>query len=81
MDKDITEIFNKTINDNKLKKINSYYLSNYQMNVLDNFNIPYSKCGTARDLLYYLQDIVDDEELDEVAREIEEYAYYHETNK
>ena len=81
MDQDITEIFNKTINDNKLKKINSYYLSNYQMNVLDNFNIPYSKCETARELLYYLQDIVDDEELDEVAREIEEYAYYHETNK
>ena len=81
MDKDIAEIFNKTINDNKLNKINSYYLSNYQMNVLDNFNIPYGKCETARDLLYYLQDIVDDEELDEVAREIEEYAYYYETNK
>ena len=37
-----------------------------------------------RELLYYLSDVVDEEEydeLEEVAREINDYYYYHEMRK
>lgn len=78
---DIEEI----IENNKYQKINdNIYLTNYQTKVLDDFHIPYKDCQSARDILFLLEDTYDDEEfeeLEEVARQIEEYSYYHETNK
>ena len=79
------EDFKKQIHDNQYKKINeNLYLTNYQTKVLDDFHIPYQNCKNARDILFLLEDTYDDEEfeeLDEIARQIEEYSYYHETNK
>lgn len=79
------EDFEKQIHDNQYKKINeNLYLTNYQTKVLDDFHIPYQDCKNARDILFLLEDTYDDEEfeeLDEIARQIEEYSYYHETNK
>lgn len=70
---------------NQLKKINdSLYLTNYQAKVLEDYHIPYKDCKSTRDILFLLEDNYDDEEfeeLDEIARQLEEYSYYHETNK
>ena len=55
-------------------------MTNYQCEVLDKFHIPYQNCQTTKELLFYLTDILDEEEydeLEEVAREIAEFDYYH----
>lgn len=82
---DLTEYLKKEINKNEYQKINdNLYLTKYQSKVLDDFHIPYKDCNSAREILFLLEDTYDDEEfaeLDEIARQIEEYSYYHETNK
>lgn len=73
---------NKIIKDNELNKINDkVYLTNYQIEVLEKNNIPFQNCQDLQELLIYLEDIIDDEELDEIADEISEFSYYHFTNK
>ena len=62
------------------KQVKQMYLTNYQCEVLDKFHIPYKNCQTTKELLFYLTDILDEEEydeLEEVAREIAEFDYYH----
>ena len=81
LEKDIEKISQN----HQIKKINdNLYLTDYQTQVLDKYQIGYQDCKSARDILFLLEDIYDDEdfeELDEIARQIEEYSYYHETNK
>ena len=82
---DIENIVNETLNAQELVQINkNLYLTNYQRQVLEQYHIPYQSCQSGRELLFLLSDIVDDEEydeLEEVARQIDEFAYYHETDK
>ena len=84
-EKELEETLEKTIQEHQYQKVNDeLYLTNYQTKVLDEFHIPYKDCKSARDILFLLEDTYDDEEfeeLDEIARQIEEYSYYHETNK
>ncbi len=73
------------LKNNTLEKINeNLYLTNYQKQVLENYHIPFQNCKNAKELLFYLSDITDEEEydeLEEVARQIDEFSYYHETHK
>jgi len=57
------------------------YLTKYQKYILEENNIPYTTCNTMNELLFLLSDITDDEELESVARQIEEFHYYNETKK
>lgn len=69
---------------NDLEKVGNLYLTKYQQQVLEEYHIPYQTCGSAKELLFLLSDIVDEEEYDElesVANEISEFSYYHETRK
>lgn len=70
---------------NTLEKVNeNVYLTKYQKKVLDDYHIPYQNCQSMKDLLFYLSDVVDEDEydeLEEVARQIDEFSYYHETHK
>lgn len=79
-----TEILN-TFEDNSLKQVNeTLYLTGYQMNVLNEAHIPYQTCSNVKDILFLLNDIVDEEEydeIDEVARQLSEFSYYEETHK
>ena len=69
---------------NDLEKVGNLYLTKYQQQVLEEYHIPYQNCGSSKELLFLLSDIVDEEEYDElenVANEIAEFSYYHGTRK
>ena len=73
--------FNNLINDNKINKINGHiYLTNKQIEVLNNHQINYQDCHDLKELLFLMDDI-DDEEIDEIAMDISELNYYQYTNK
>ena len=73
--------FNNLINQNKLNKINNnIYLTNKQIDILNNHQINYQNCQDLKELLFLIDDI-DDEEIEEIALEISELNYYQYTNK
>ncbi len=73
--------FNNIINENKINKINDHiYLTNKQIEVLNNHQINYQDCHDLKELLFLMDDI-DDEEIDEIAMDISELNYYQYTNK
>ncbi len=73
--------FNNIINDNKINKINDHiYLTNKQIEVLNNHQVNYQNCHDLKELLFLMDDI-DDEEIDEIAMDISELNYYQYTNK
>ncbi len=73
--------FNNIINENKINKINEHiYLTNKQIEVLNNHQINYQDCHDLKELLFLIDDI-DDEEIDEIAIDISELNYYQYTNK
>ena len=56
--------FNNIINENKINKINDHiYLTNKQIEVLNNHQINYQDCHDLKELLFLMDDI-DDEEID-----------------
>lgn len=73
------------IEQNTLEKVNDkVYLTKYQIQVLEENNIPYKSCNTMSELIFLLSDIAEEEEFDElesVARQIEEFHYYNEVRK
>ncbi len=79
------EDFTNIVEQNKLVHIkDNLYLTNYQREVLEEYHIPYQNVKSNKDLLFYLSEIGSDEEYDElenVARELADYSYYHETHK
>ena len=73
--------FNNLINENKINKINDHiYLTNKQIEVLNNHQVNYQDCHDLKELLFLIDDI-DDEEIDEIALEISELDYYQYTKK
>ena len=79
------EDFTQMVEQNKLVHIkDNLYLTNYQREVLEEYHIPYQNVKSNKDLLFYLSEIGSDEEYDELenfARELADYSYYHETHK
>lgn len=79
------EDFTQMVEQNKLVHIkDNLYLTNYQREVLEEYHIPYQNVKSNKDLLFYLSEISSDEEYDElenIARELADYSYYHETHK
>lgn len=79
------EDFTNIVEQNKLVHIkDNLYLTNYQREVLEEYHIHYQNVKSNKDLLFYLSEIGSDEEYDElenVARELADYSYYHETHK
>ena len=79
------EDFTQMVEQNKLVHIkDNLYLTNYQREVLEEYHIPYQNVKSNKDLLFYLSEIGSDEEYDElenVARELADYSYYHENHK
>ena len=66
------------------KRDNGLILSDYQISVLKLNGINYSKYGSLKEILFAINDILDEEENDEleiVAKEISENDYYNEVNK
>lgn len=69
---------------NMHQKVNNLLLTNEQIEILDKYNIEYKKCTSMNELLYYIDEYLNDEENDELERislEIAETNYYMNTNK
>ena len=88
MNKDIETLVNEAINNNSLVRINDkLYLKKYQIEVLDYYHIDYKKCGTVSEILFLIDEIIENDEvedqdaLEEVAQSLQEFNYYHNTNK
>ncbi len=73
------------IENTKLNKVkNNIYLSNKQIDVLKKYNIDYLKYNNLSDLIFDIEEILNEElydDLDLVSQELQEFNYYNNTNK
>ena len=66
------------------RRNNNMLLSDYQISVLNRNGIDYNKYSSVKDLLFEIENCLDDffdDELDIVGSQISEYIYYNETKK
>ncbi|MBR1414125.1 MAG: hypothetical protein IJ574_05615 [Bacilli bacterium] len=72
------------INNNKLVKINdNIYLSKYQIEILDKYQINYN-VSSVSEILFEIDEVlecIDAPDLEEVANSLQEFEYYNNTNK
>ena len=70
---------------NRLVKINNkLYLTNYQIEILNKYNIDYKSLGNLSSIIYVAEEILEEddyENLDEIIKELAERNYYENTNK
>lgn len=60
---------------------NGIYLSSEQIDILEENQIPYSKCKDIHELLYLLEQYSDIDDIENILQEVAEFNYYHNTNK
>ena len=74
-EKELNNNFHNIIN-------NNLYLSDYQISVLERNDIDYKNYSSMKELSFALEEILNDDindpELEEVSRQIDEYRYYNE---
>ena len=66
------------------RRENNMLLSDYQISILRRNGIDYNKFSNVRELLFEIENYLDDdfdEELDTVSSQLSEYIYYNETKK
>ena len=66
------------------RRDNNILLSDYQVSVLSRNGINYNNFGNIRELLFEIENCLDDyfdDELDMVSQQLSEYIYYNETKK
>ena len=66
------------------RRENSLLLSDYQVSVLNRNGIDYNKFSSVKELLFEIENCLDDyfdDELDLVSSQLSEYIYYNETKK
>ena len=66
------------------RRDNNMLLSDYQVSVLSRNGINYNNFGNIRELLFEIENCLDDyfdDELDMVSQQLSEYIYYNETKK
>lgn len=70
---------------NSFNDINGLLLTNKEINVLKNYEIKYFNCNNLKDLIYLIEDKIEEydspEELLEISESISERDYYVNTNK
>lgn len=70
---------------NRLVKINNkLYLTNYQIEILNKYNIDYKSLGNLSSIIHVAEEILEEddyEDLDEIIKELAERNYYENTNK
>ena len=60
---------------------NGIYLSEEQIEILEENQIPYLKCKDIHELIYLLEQYNDVYEIESLLQDISEFNYYHNTNK
>ncbi len=85
---DINNEINNIINNNKLNYINSFYLSNKEIEVLKKYNIDYKNSINLKEIIYKLSELIDSDideeeynEIDQILESISTRDYYQNTNK
>lgn len=85
MEYDIENLINEiNFKKNMHKNINNMLLTENQIDVLNKYNIDYNKCNSMNELLYYIDEYlneIDAEDLEKISLEIAETNYYMNTNK
>ena len=79
---DLDDLFNQKYMHKEIKK--GIFLSDYQISVLLSNGIDPNKCNSINELIYLIDEVLDEEdipELDQVSKEIIEFNYYTNTNK
>ena len=82
MDEYIKEISNNI----SLNNVNSFLLSNYEMEVLDRYNIDYNNCSSLKDVLFLIDEILNNStdemtDLEEISISIGDRDYYQNDRK
>lgn len=84
-DYDITSLVNDiNFSDNMLNNYNGLLLTNEEVAILNRYNIDYQNCFNLNELIYKIESILYDEnieELDQISSSIAERNYYQNTNK
>lgn len=60
------------------------WLSDEEVSILDRYEIPYQNCLSLTEILYYIDRLLEDEEIEElenISLQISERNYYQNTNK
>ena len=84
MDDYIKDISNSLDFNNNYHDINGLILTDYEISVLDKYNIDYKNCIDLKSLIYYIEEILNEEsfdDLEEVSLSISERDYYENTHK
>lgn len=66
------------------RRDNNFLLSDYQISVLNRVGIDFNKYSNIRDLLFDVEELLNeiyDDELDLVSNQLSEFIYYNDTNK
>ena len=71
---------------NKFNNINGLMLTNREVEVLDRYNINYKSCTTLKEIIFQIEDLIQDmdiveEDLDYISGTISERDYYQNTYK
>lgn len=64
---------------------NGMFLTNHEIRVLEQYQIPYKQCQSLKEILYQIESVLDemnivDEEVEAVSLSISERDYYQNTN-
>lgn len=84
MDDYIDKISNELDFNNNYHDINGLILTDYEISVLDKYNIDYKNCIDLKSLIYYIEEILNEEsfdDLEEISLSISERDYYENTHK
>lgn len=84
---DYQQIINNTLNQNKMVSIQGkFYLTVYQIEVLKKYQIPYETCNSINEIIFYIEEILNDDtndfdDLETVSLALSETDYYQNYKK
>lgn len=67
--------------DLKIKRKNKMYLSNNEIKTLEKYNVNYNNYDSLSSLIFDLNEIEGDDDLEQLAIELSEFNYYNNQNK
>lgn len=81
------ELLKETFEKNKLVKVNDkLYLTNDQIEVLKKYQIPFEGCQTVNEIIFYIEDILNEDntdydDLENISASLAEFDYYQNYKK
>ena len=85
MEYDIDSIIDDLdFNSNSINDIDGLLLTNKEIEILERYDIDYNNCSSLKDIIYMIEDILSEEEIEEldlISQSISERDYYLNTNK